>query len=120
VFFEGAGKMKVLTFVLLPLAVFSLLLGSCGEDESDCDKADNIRGAALNEICATKGDECCICKCWNDSNQEMDTETPCTCKAPTSFDCTGDVKAAAQVCLAAEETCRQGVKDQIELACPTQ
>jgi hypothetical protein len=37
-----------------------------------------------------------------------------------SFDCTGDVKAAAKVCLADQETCRQGVKDQIELACPTQ
>ena len=112
--------MKVFIIVLLPLAVFGLLLGSCGEDESDCDKADNIRGAALNEICATKGSECCICHCWNDNNQEMDTENPCSCKLPASFDCTGDVENAAKTCLADQETCRQGVKDQIELACPTQ
>jgi hypothetical protein len=111
--------MKKLFFTLIGLAVFGLFGTSCGEDESDCDKADDIRGAALNEICATKGDECCICKCWNDQNQEMDTENPCTCKQPASFDCTGDVKAAAKVCLADEEACRQGVKDQIELACPS-
>lgn len=112
--------MKLNLIVLLSLVLCGLLLGSCGEDESDCDKADNIRGAALNEICSTKGDECCICQCWNDGNQEMDTETPCTCKAPASFDCTGDVENAAKVCLADQEVCRQGVKDQIELACPTQ
>jgi hypothetical protein len=111
--------MKKLFFTLIGLAVFGLFGASCGEDESDCDKADDIRGAALNEICATKGDDCCICKCWNDGNLEMDTENPCTCKQPASFDCTGDVKAAAKVCLADEEACRQGVKDQIELACPT-
>ena len=112
--------MKVPYSIILPLVAYSLVVGSCGEDESDCDKADNIRGAALNEICATKGDECCICHCWNDGNQEMSAENPCTCKQPASFDCTGDVKVAAKVCLADEEVCRQGVKDQIELACPTQ
>lgn len=109
--------MKALA-TILAMVMFSFCLPACGEDESDCDKADNIRGAALNEVCSTKGDDCCICKCWNEGNQEMDTENPCTCKQPESFDCTGDVKAAAKACLADEEACRQSVKDQIELACP--
>ena len=112
--------MKTILIALLLLVPCGLLLGSCGEDESDCDKADDVRATAFNEVCAIRGDECCICKCWNDGNQEMDTENPCTCKQPASFDCTGDVKNAAKTCLADQELCRQGVKDQIELACPTQ
>ena len=109
--------MKLLTIIPLLLG---LVIASCGGGESDCDKADDVRATAFNEVCATKGDECCICKCWNDNNQEMDTETPCTCKPQPSGDCTGDLKTGAKLCLADKEQCRQGVKDWIETFCPTQ
>jgi hypothetical protein len=109
--------MKALATVLA-LAACSLWLAGCGGEESDCEKADDIRATAFNEVCAAKGDDCCICKCWNDGNQEMDTEIPCTCKPQPGGDCTGDLKTAAKTCLAAPEPCRQGVKDQIEMACP--
>jgi hypothetical protein len=107
------------SFAILSLVAFcTLLAGSCGEDESVCEKADDVRATAFNEVCVAKGDECCICKCWNDGQQEIDTLDPCTCKAQPSG-CSGELKTGAKNCLDNPEQCRQDVKDRIELACPT-
>ena len=103
---------------ILTITVGSIWLAGCGEDENDCDKADNIRSTSFNEVCAIKGDDCCICKCWNDGNREMETETPCECKEQPEG-CAGDLKNSAKTCLADPEKCRQDVKDWIELVCPT-
>ena len=110
--------MKPILILLLSLALSGLLLGSCGGEESDCDKADDVRATAFNEVCTIKGDECCICKCWNDGNQEINTPDPCTCK-PQPSGCSGVLKTGAKNCLDNPEQCRLDVKDRIESACPT-
>ncbi len=111
--------MRVSFAVLSLMAFCTLLAGSCGGDESVCEKADAVRATAFNEVCAVKGNDCCICKCWNDGQQEINTKDPCTCKAQPGGDCSGDLKEMAEDCLNDPEACRQGIKNQIETACPT-
>lgn len=98
----------------------AVLMAGCGsEGESVCQKAEAIRLAALDEACASKSDDCCVCKCHK---QDMDFQQTdgCTCleRSEDPPDCSGEIQDAARACLQDEAACRQDVIDGVEAACP--
>lgn len=112
--------MRTLAARLCTCIVCAALLAGCGsEGKSVCEKAEAVRLAALDEACASRGDDCCMCKCHKQGMdfQEMDG---CTCleRSDDPPSCSGEIQEAARACIQDEAACRQRVIDGVEASCP--
>lgn len=118
------GGIRGLSFLCRPV-LCGLLIGACSSGSNrDCEEAAVITGAAADEYCTEKDDECCFCKCWNQDRSTYDSgkyQAEGVCDCGESMDgaesCSGGDLEKAKQCLEDEETCRQNAEIEAEAEC---